>query len=212
MFLQIRQKKDLINFGFQQDNIIVIPEAVDPDLKKPTLKEILKIKKRYRITGKYLLAIGTNPRKNLDRIISAFEKTRAGISSKLVVVGEVKNQNLVRNVLFLGHIPIEDISKIYCGSDALIYPSLYEGFGLPVIEAFALDVPVLTSNLGSLKEVGEGSAVLVDPYDVDAISDGIYKLLMKREEYIKKGKEAIKKYSWDVTAKKTLEVYKYFKS
>ncbi len=204
-------KNDLIKLGYKQDSIVVIPEAVDPDLRKPTQKEIIKTKKRYRILGKYLLAVGTSSRKNMDRIISAFEKVRSELSSKLVVVGEVKKHVSIRNVIFLGHVPNADLSKIYCGSDALIYPSLYEGFGLPVIEAFALGVPVLTSNIGSLKEVGSDASVLVDPYSVDAIADGIIKLLLKREEYIRKGKEAVKGYSWAETAKKTLEVYNSFR-
>lgn len=182
-------KEDLINYGFNQEKIVTIPEAVDTDLKKPTIKEILKTKKRYRIIGNYLLAIGTGPRKNLERVISAFEKVRTGYSVKLVVVGEAKKILPVRNVVFLGHIPRADMAKIYCGSQALIYTSLYEGFGLPVIEAYALGVPVLTSNIGSMKEVGSDGALLVDPYDVDMIKDGITKLLLKRQFYIKKGKK-----------------------
>lgn len=200
-------KNDLIEREFDERKIVVIPEAVDPDLKKPTSSKILDIKKRYRISGKYLLAVGANPRKNVERIISAFERIRSEYSCKLVIIGEVKKHTPVRNVIFLGHIPSQDISGIYCGSEALIYPSLYEGFGLPVIEAYQLGVPVLTSNLGSLGEVGSEAAVMVDPYSVEEITDGIKKLLSKRDEYIKKGKEAVKKYSWIETAKKTLEVY-----
>lgn len=200
-------KNDLMNLGFGEEKIVVIPEAVDPDLKKPTEKEVLSIKKRYRITGKYLLAVGANPRKNVERIISAFERLRSESSYKLVVVGEVKKHTPVRNVIFLGHIPSPDLSKIYCGSEALIYPSLYEGFGLPVIEAYHLGVPVLTSNTGSLNEVGSDASIVVDPYSVDAITNGLKKLLSKRDEYIRKGKEAVKKYSWTQTARKTLELY-----
>ncbi len=201
-------KIDLIKLGFKEERVVVIPEAVDADLKKPSIKEISLIKKKYRILGDYLLAVGTkHPRKNVERIISAFEKVRIDHSLKLVFIGEAKKPVSVRNVVFLGHIPREDVSKVYCGSEALIYPSLYEGFGLPVIEAYSLGVPVLTSNIGSLKEIGEGAAVLVDPYDVNAITEGIKHLLSVRDDYIRKGKIAAGKYSWDITAKKTLKVY-----
>lgn len=200
-------REDMINVGFKEEKIVIIPEAPDPELKRPLRDDILKTMKRYRINGNYLLAIGTNPRKNVDRIISAFEKLRADSSIKLVFIGEIKKAVLVRNVIFLGHIPREDMSKIYCGCEALIYPSLYEGFGLPVLEAFSLGVPVLTSNIGSLKEVGNNAAVLVDPYNVDAIVDGMTKLLSKKEEYIKKGREVVKKYTWEESARKTLQIY-----
>lgn len=202
---------DLVNLGVKEDRIVVIPEAVDNDLKKPSVKDVLKTQKKYRISDKYLLSVGTSPRKNIDRIITAFERVRTEKPCKLVIVGEVKRHLSVRNVMFLGHIPTSDMAKIYCGAEALVYPSLYEGFGLPVLEAYALGVPVLTSNIGSLKEVGTDAAMLVDPYDIDSITQGINELLLKRNEYIKKGKEAVKKYSWDETAKKTLEVYESFK-
>jgi glycosyltransferase involved in cell wall biosynthesis len=202
---------DLMNLGIKEDRIVVIPEAVDNDLKRPSTKDVLKTQKKYRISDKYLLSVGTSPRKNIDRIITAFERVRTEKPCKLVIVGEVKKHSSVRNVMFLGHIPTSDMAKIYCGAEALIYPSLYEGFGLPILEAYALGVPVLTSNIGSLKEVGTDASMLVDPYDVDSITQGINELLLKRNEYIKKGKEAVKKYSWEETAKKTLAVYEGFK-
>lgn len=202
---------DLVNLGVKEERIVVIPEAVDDDLKKPTVKEVLNIKKKYRISDKYLLSVGTSPRKNIDRIITAFERVRTEKPCKLVVVGEMKKHLSVRNVIFLGHIPTSDMAKIYCGAEALIYPSLYEGFGLPILEAYALGVPVLTSNIGSLKEVGAGASMLVDPNDIDSITQGINELLLKRNEYIKKGREVVRKYSWEETAKKTLGVYESFK-
>lgn len=200
-------KIDLSRLGFNETKIHVIPEAVDPDFKKPTSDETQKIKGKYKLKEKYLLAVGTSPRKNLDRIISAFEKIRIDKSLKLAVVGEVKKYHDVRNVVFLGHVPFSDLPKIYSGSEALVYPSLYEGFGLPILEAFKLGVPVLTSNIGCMKELANDAAVLVDPNDTDSITDGMIKLFSKREYYIKAGRSEEKKYTWEQTAKMTLDVY-----
>lgn len=201
-------RDDLLKLGYSQDKIVVIPEAVDTDFIKPEKKDVNITLKKYRINEKYLLVVGSNPRKNIDRIISAFERIRTDLAMKLVVIGEIKKPISVRNVIFLGHIPINDVVKIYCGAEALVYPSLYEGFGLPILEAFAMGIPVLTSNIGGLKELAGGAALLVDPYSTDSIRDGITKLLSNRIEYIKAGKEELKKYSWEKTALMTLEVYK----
>jgi glycosyltransferase involved in cell wall biosynthesis len=199
-------RNDLLKFGFNEKNIIVIPEAVGEEFKKPKKSDIQKILKKYRINDRYLLAVGTSPRKNIDRIISAFERVRVDKTLKLVVIGEVHHPVSVRNVVFLGHVPASNVPALYSGSDALIYPSLYEGFGLPVLEAYKLGVPVLTSNVGSLKEIGAAS-ITVDPFSIDDISEGIKKLISDRGRYIAKGKEEIKKYTWEETAKKTLGVY-----
>lgn len=200
-------KEDLIKFGISENKITVIPEAPDIDFVKPSEFEVEEMKKRYRITGKYLLAVGANPRKNIDRIIDAFEKARASIPLKLIVIGRSDKMRDVRNVTFLGHIPKKDVPMLYSGSEALIYPSLYEGFGLPILEAYKLGIPVVTSNIGSLKEVG-GGALLVDPYDTGEISDGIIKILANRNKYILNGKKELANYSWKKTAQMTLEVYR----
>jgi len=199
-------KNDLLKFGFNEKRIVVIPEAVSEEFKKPKISEIQKILKKYSINERYLLAVGTSPRKNIDRIISAFEKVRVDKTLKLIVIGEIHHPESIRNVVFLGHVPAAYVPALYSGSDALIYPSLYEGFGLPILEAYKLGVPVLTSNCGSLKEIGAAS-ILVDPYNIDDISEGIKKLVSDRGRYIAKGKEEIKKYTWEETAKKTLGVY-----
>ena len=199
-------RNDLLKFGFDKKRIVVIPEAVGEDFKKPKKSEIQKTLRKFNINDRYLLAVGTSKRKNIDRIISAFERVKAGKILKLVVIGEIHHPIEVRNVVFLGHVPAACVPALYSGSDALIYPSLYEGFGLPILEAYKLGVPVLTSNVGSLKEIGSGS-IMVDPYSVDDITEGIKKLISERSRYIAKGKEEIKKYTWEETAKKTLEVY-----
>ena len=201
-------RKDLVNLGIEKKRIVVIPEAPDPIYKPAKKTRVERIKKKYRISGKYLLAIGITPRKNTQRIIEAYEKVRAGRDLKLVLVGEPMMEiEPKRGVTILGHIPNDEVPLFYSGAEALVYPSLYEGFGLPILEAFRSKTPVVTSNLGSMKEVAGKSAVLVDPYDLDSMILGISKALKNRKRLVKSGLKRAKEYSWQKTAGKTLKVY-----
>jgi glycosyltransferase involved in cell wall biosynthesis len=202
-------KNDLIKLGFEEKIIRVIPEAPDKIFRHSSNEEILRLKRKYRISGKYLLSVGVTPRKNTQRIIEAFEKVRAGINLKLVIAGYSHSKvEERRGVIYLGHIPASDMPVLYSGSQALVYPSLYEGFGLPILEAFSTRIPVVTSNQGSMKEVAGSSAVLVDPYDVNSIKDGILDALEKKNELVKEGRKTLLNYSWDKIAQETLKVYK----
>jgi len=153
--------------------------------------------------------VGMNPRKNTQRIIEAFDKSRYGKDLKLVFIGLPKYINVQesRNVRIVGHVKNEEVNVLYSGAKALVYPSLYEGFGLPILEAFACGCPVVTSNLSSLAEVAGNAAILVDPYDVSSITDGIEKALKGPKGLIEKGLARIKDFSWEKTALKTLAVY-----
>lgn len=200
---------DASKLGLDRFKIKVIPEAPDPIFKPESIEKIEQIKKKYNIFGKYFLSVGVNPRKNSERIIRAFEKIRAGLDLKLVFIGI--NNYLIepkRGVIFTGHIPYEDLPSIYSGAEALLYPSLYEGFGLPILEAFSCKIPVLTSCTGSMKEIADKAAVLVDPYSIDSIASGIINILQNRDKYISAGLKKIKRYSWENNAKETLELYK----
>ena len=202
-------KKDLLDLDFKEEKIYVIPEAPNPLVKLAKAEQVMELKKRYRISGKYLLAVGVTPRKNIDRVISAFEKIRAGEDLKLVVIGEAKMKiEQTRGVIFAGHVPFHDLSPFYTGAEALVYPSLYEGFGLPILEAFACGTPVVTSNTSSMREIAQDAAVLVDPYKVESISEGIIKALLQKKDLSKKGMIHVKHFTWEKTARMTLEVYK----
>ncbi len=109
-------------------------------------------------------------------------------------------------VRFVGYVPDEDLPKLYSGATAFVFPSLFEGFGLPVLEAFACDCPVLTSNLSSLPEVAGDAAILVDPYSVEDIKRGLQKVVDPkiRRDLIKKGKTQLQKFSWTRAAEETL--------
>ena len=202
-------KNDLIKLDFDEKIIRVIPEAPDKIFRHASHEEIVRIKRKYRIYGKYILSVGTAPRKNTQRIIDAFEKVRADVNLKLVIVGYSHSKvEERRGVIYLGHVPAFDMPVLYSGSSALVYPSLYEGFGLPILEAFSTRIPVVSSNLGSMKEVAANAAVLVDPYDVNSIKTGIFEALKKAREFVKEGRKRLIDFSWEKIAKNTIDVYK----
>jgi len=200
---------DLVSMKFDKDKIRVIHEAAD-EVYKPQSKQLITlVRTKYSITKNYLLAVGTNPRKNNERIVKAFKKLAKDVPLELVIVGNrPKDWKDVEGVKVLGHVPENDLPALYSGASALVYPSLYEGFGLPILESFACKTPVVTSDCGSMAEIGKGAAVLVDPESVESIVKGITKVLTKRSDYILKGMKRVKEYSWKKAARETLGVYK----
>ena len=201
-------KKDLIELGIGEERIRVVYEAADEIYKPQTKEKVKSIMKKYKISGNYLISVGVGARKNTERLILAYEKVRAGENLKLVLVGRVSvRQKQDRGVLYLGHVPTEDLPALYSGAKALIYPSLYEGFGLPIVQAFACETPVVTSNTSSMPEIASGAAILIDPYQVDSIASGIQEALGGVNELIKKGKIRAKDFSWKKTAEDTLKIY-----
>lgn len=201
-------KLDILNLGANGAAVRVIPEAPGSSFKPASSQEIERVKTKYKIFGPYVVGIGINPRKNTQRIIEAFSKAKEK-ELKLVLVGR-RNMRLeeTRGVIFANYAPDIDLAALYSGAEALIYTSLYEGFGLPIFEAFACGCPVVTSNISSMPEVAGGAAILVDPYDVDSISEGIKKALRSKIGLKARGLKQVAKFSWDETAKMTLEVYK----
>jgi len=199
---------DAVKFGLDPRKIRIIPEAPDVIFKPTKRIEIERLKRKYRISGNYLLAIGVNPRKNTQVIIDAFEKVKTKIDLKLVIVGNpyIKTK-LIRGVIYTGHVEDEEMPVFYSGAECLVYPSLYEGFGLPILEAFACETPVITSNIGSMAEIAGNAAILVDPYDIDSVAGGIFKAFKNKKMLKKKGRTAVGKFSWEKTAKETLGVY-----
>lgn len=203
-------KKDLMETGFRSERIVVIPEAVDPLFKQATKKEVEAVKKKYEIMGGYIFSVGMTPRKNSQRIIDAFlllkEKNK---DLELIFIGRPQNGfNIVEGVRVLGHVPSEDRPALYSGAEALVYPSLYEGFGLPILEAFECGIPVVTSNLGSMKEVAGNAAILVDPENVEEIAEGVENAIRSANLLTKKALKRSRLFSWEKTAAETLEIYK----
>lgn len=174
----------------------------------------------------YLLYVGTlQPRKNLGRVIEAFARvagTPAGAGLQLVLAGGkgwlfegmrlpelAERLGVAGRVLFPGYVADTDLPALLSGARGFVYPSLYEGFGIPVLEAGACGVPVITSNTSSLPEVAGDAALLVDPHDVEAIADAMYRVLTDdalRAELIRRGHENVKRFSWEKCARETLAV------
>jgi len=200
-------KDDLISYGMEESRIRVIPEA--PNLTKASQDQVQKIKQKYNLKGDYVISIGVTKLKNTENIVKAFDLARSGRDIKLLLVGRPAGIKLdeVRNVRNLGFIESNELSPLLTGSKALVFPSIYEGFGVPILEAFKCEVPVVTSNYGSMLEVASNAAALVDPYDVNSIAEGIEKALRGPKGLIEKGLERVKDFSWEKTAKMTLDVY-----
>lgn len=200
-------KNDLIDLGFKEQKIRVIAEA--PTIEKPATKEsIEKVREIYQIHLPFILSIGIGYRKNTDRIIEAFKLFNKRKDYQLVLVGRTSNiYNRDKNIFFTGHISQKEIVALYSGAALLTYPSLYEGFGLPILDAFVCGCPVVTSNISSMPEVAGAAAVLVNPYNVSSIAEGIQKAIKSKYELIQKGYTRVKKFSWIKAAKETLKVY-----
>lgn len=200
-------KKDLVELGMAENRIRVIYEA--PSLVKTSADKVNETKRKYNLQGDYLISIGITKLKNTENIIKAFHLASAGKDVKLVLVGRPVGVELgeERNLRILGYVPKEDLGALLTGSCGLIYPSLCEGFGIPILDAFNCEVPVLTSNISSMKEVAGDAAELVDPYDPSSIKDGIENILRGPKGFIEKGLARVKDFSWERAAKETLEVY-----
>jgi glycosyltransferase involved in cell wall biosynthesis len=153
--------------------------------------------------GDYVLAVGTlEPRKNLSRVVAAAE--RVALDVRVVGAhgwGDVE----VRSA---GFVPDEELARLYRGARCLVYPSFYEGFGLPVLEAMASGTPVVTSANTALAEVAGGAAVLVDPLEVDAIAAGIEEAARRRDELRAAGLERAAAFTWEAAARATANVYR----
>lgn len=201
-------KQEIVELlGINPEKIRVIHEAPDPSIKPNSKSEINSVKIKYKIGDNYLLVVGADPRKNILAIIQAFTKINEKL--KLVIVGRLW-EPLPENgsVISVGHVSQEDLVALYSGAQALVYTSLYEGFGLPILEAMQAGCPVVTSNISSMPEVADDAAVMVDPTNPQEIANGIKEVLSERPKWIKKGLARAKEFSWERAARKTLEVYK----
>lgn len=203
-------RSDAIEIGISKGKIRVIPEAVEDIFRPVGTSGIDKVTKKYGADSGYLLAVGTNPRKNLDMIIKAYDAVKNDYQSlKLIIVGRTKNVGSEkRGVRYAGYVSDQELAALYSGARMLVYPSIYEGFGLPILQAFACACPVVTSNVSSMPEVAGKAAVLVNPKNLESIVEGIREVYKKRSLYSKRGLSRAKKFSWERTAAETLAVYK----
>lgn len=182
--------------------------------EKIVRREIDRVQEKYRLPHAYLLSVGTRePRKNLSRVIDAFKAVDQNLH--LVIAGKygwgkdvAVSPSLKDRIHVLGFVSDQDLPALYAGAKALVYPSLYEGFGLPVIEAMSVGCPVVTSDRGSLKEVAGNAAIIVNPESPNSIFEGILQALSQSKDLKARGLKRSQEFSWEKTARDTLFVYK----
>jgi glycosyltransferase involved in cell wall biosynthesis len=206
------------------EQVVVIPEAAAPMFREASATEQAAVRERYRLDGPYLLYVGTlEPRKNLVRLICAWHQLwrQGAIPHRLVLVGGRGWQDdaIYRTIAQLdcgdalrlvGYVPTTDLPALYSAADAFAFPSLAEGFGLPVIEAMACGTPVLISTAPALAELAGAAAFAVDPLDQPALAAALERLLTDtalRERLCASGLQRAQLYSWDTAARQTLAVY-----
>jgi glycosyltransferase involved in cell wall biosynthesis len=217
-------RKDIIKLlEIPEEKIRVIYIGID-EIYQPGKHKNKPLSLLKKLPRKYILFTGTlEPRKNLTRLIQSFSLfKKEGGKEKLVIVGEkgwsyesifeaVEKLNLEKEVIFAGYLPQEDLASAYQGASLFLFPSLYEGFGLPPLEAMASGVPVVASRTSSLPEVLGEAAILVDPYNIEEIAQAMKNVLRDEDlrlSLIEKGLARAKLFSWEKAARKTLEVYK----
>lgn len=204
-----------------RSDITVTWEGVNGEAFHPAPTADVEMLKKLHGLDHYILCIGTlQRRKNHLRLMQAFERIQHLVPHTLVLAGrDGSGAEDIRSYLqeypnprikLLGTISDDMLPPLYSGADALVWVSLWEGFGLPVLEAMSCGVPVITSNVSSMPEIADGAAALVDPEDVESIAQTIKTILtdqMRRDEMIKAGYERAKMFTWEKTAERTLAVY-----
>lgn len=206
--------------------IIVVTPGIDNAMfhSNYNVTDINHILQKYHIINEYVIYLGTlEPRKNIERLIKAYSMLKRETMSpvKLVIVGRkgwkydpvfelIEKLGLKEEIIFTGYVPQEDIPLLLCGSLVFMFPSLYEGFGLPPLEAMACGVPVITSNAASLPEVVGDAGILVDPFSVEEIKNAMDLVINDKEvrrTMSQKGLSQAAKYSWKHTAEELMNVF-----
>ncbi len=210
-------------YGVPAAKITVTYEAASPAFAPQPPEAVSAVRERYGLPARYLLSVGTiEPRKNLGRVLAAFEQLRAeDLVDALVIVGKkgwlyddffarLDRSPAKQAVIFPGWVADADLPAVYAGASALAFPSEFEGFGLPVLEAMACGAPVVCSNTSSLPEVAGDAALLVDPLDTDALTVALRRVLSERSlasALRRRGAAQAARFSWARTAQETVAVY-----
>jgi len=219
-------KRDILRyFRVPVSRIDVIYNAIDERLEQaPSEEDIGRVRERYQLYDPFVLYAGNiKPHKNLERLIEAFHILRkSGFETvKLLIIGDeiskyaslrraVHRHKLHKHVRFFGFVPDKTLAALYRLASVFVFPSLYEGFGLPPLEAMASGTPVVTSNVSSLPEVVGDAALLIDPYDPNAIADAIRRVLTEpalAEDLRQRGLARVKDFSWERSVARVREIY-----
>jgi glycosyltransferase involved in cell wall biosynthesis len=215
-------------YRVEPERVSVIPHGVDREVFRPAPEEdVARVRARFGIDGPYLLVLGgIEPRKNLPRIVEAWSRLDDDVRPALVIAGasvawnpegtralssalDALRSPVREQVILTGYVSRAQSGPLLTGAVALVFPSLYEGFGLPVLEAMACGTPVITSNRSSLPEVASDAALLVDPESVNSIAGAMGRMLQDeatRRDLVAKGTGRVAAFSWDETARKTAEI------
>jgi glycosyltransferase involved in cell wall biosynthesis len=219
-------KRDILHFfSVPPEKIEVIYNAIDERFRlEPNEDAVTRVRERYQLDQRFVLYVGNiKPHKNLVRLIEAFAALRQGEFDdlKLLIIGDeisklpalrraVHSLKLHKHVRFLGYQPDDTLAILYRLASVFVFPSLYEGFGLPPLEAMASGTPVVTSNVSSLPEVTGDAAVLVDPHDVASIEHGMRRVLTDPElaaDMRRRGLIRAREFSWERSVARILGVY-----
>ncbi len=219
-------KYDLIElYGVLSDKISVLLSGVDERFHKiDNTVGLLTTRRKYGIGNEpYIFSVGTvQPRKNYSRLIQSLAQLRlSGYDINLVIAGgrgwledpiyeSIRAAKMEKHVHFIGFADEADLPALYNGAYCCAFPSLYEGFGLPILEAMSCGTPVITSNVSSLPEVAGDAAITVNPYDIDALTHAIKKVMDDQNLYqtlVQKGFERAKLFSWDKSARQLRDIY-----
>jgi glycosyltransferase involved in cell wall biosynthesis len=219
-------KADLIDlYQTNPDKVTVLLSGVDTRFQPADQIAQKTTREKYNLGGwPFIFSVGTvQPRKNYGRLIQALAQLRASkIDLHLVIAGgrgwledpiyeAVRASRMQDYVHFIGFADERDLSALYSAAECFVFPSLYEGFGLPILEAMACGTPVVTSNVSSLPEAAGDAALMIDPYDVEAITHAIQKLLFDKEtrqQTISKGFDHIQGFTWERSARQLMAIYR----
>jgi glycosyltransferase involved in cell wall biosynthesis len=219
-------RQDIINtYNVDPGRISTVPLAAS-DRYRPIVddSELARAKQKYGLSGAYVLGVGSiQPRKNLVRLMEGYALLlKKGVDLPPLVLAGRKAwlsdetveanvyQTIKDKVIFTGFVPDEDLPTLYSGATCFVYPSFFEGFGLPPLEAMQCGTPVIAGDRTSLPEVVGDAAILVDPYSVEAIAAALEKVLADprlRADLRQRGLERAKSFSWDRTARQTLDIF-----
>lgn len=212
--------QDVVDYlHIPKEKLHVAYPGIDSVYQSSTGQDISRVEREYNLSSRYILSVGTQePRKNIQRLLAAYVQLREDMPKgvmipELVLVGNQGWSEKVHadaGIRMLGFVPDADLPALYSRAMAFVYPSLYEGFGFPVLEAMAAGCPVLASDRGSLKEVAGDAALLIDPEDTEDISNKLLRVANDeevRKELIKKGKEQAARFTWERTAADVFHVY-----
>jgi glycosyltransferase involved in cell wall biosynthesis len=205
-----------------EDKVRVVHLGVDPSFRRLLDREALDtVRARYRLPERFILVVGTRePRKNLAALVRAYRRMQSAQETKLglVIAGRIgwksQSNDLIEEgdqIVATGFVPHEDLVALYNLATVFVLPSLYEGFGLPPLEAMACGCPVIVSNRGSLPEIVGDAAILIDPENQDSIAAAIRRVENDHSLHprlVARGLERVKYFSWNIAASKTLEIYR----